>query len=373
VYVDGSALRRRRLAAAAPQQLVAALRRRRTQFPPATLAADAPAPRVRRALAWMNGLVAAATLATSIISAVFVLDKGVFSVWWWQADGQSAENLLMAIAWFSCIPAVITVVFSAMAGSPRGAVMGGSSIAFLMTLAICDEGRTSASPEADAGVAAVVLLAVRLLTLASTVAALLLPRRTWPVQWATFQKRNRIAFAVATGVVMILALAVIAVNTTEMAEGSIASALSIVASLGLLAGGSVVSAAAYFAGVRLIPLGAGVMVILVGLLMGSLGAMFVAVLLTFGCFYLQLRRTADHPPVDFWETRWRRWKWPLAVLAVVATVVLIWQLSGEWTVAFVVGAFPATIALLNLINDLATDRFAGLVQRLGSWLPLHLD
>ena len=97
--------------------------------------------------------------------------------------------------------------------------------------------------------------------------------------------------------------------------------------------------------------------------------------MTLGGFYWQLRRTAERPPLDFWETLWREWKWPLAVLSVAATVLTTWSISQDWTAALVFGAVPATFALLNLAYDLATDHLAGVVQRyrLGSWFPVHLD
>jgi hypothetical protein len=383
VYLDGSALRRRRLAAAAPRQLVAALRRQRIRFSAAPLAADAPAPRVRRVLALTNGILVAAALASSVITAVFVMAKDAFSDWWWQADGQSIESSLIEIAGYSLVPAVITVVFSPMSGSRRGVVIGASSIAFFIALVICNEVRTAAAPGDDIGVAAVALLAAQLLTLSSTVAALLLSRRTPPVQWETFQKRNRIAFLMATGVVVVgtLAWAVAKADLISGLSQLLDEVVGFVVACAMLASGLVLLGAAYFAGVRLIPLGVGGAVILAGVALGvdtAAGGVYAllfcpAALLTLSGFYWQVRRTAQRPPLDFWETRWREWKWPLAVLAVAATVLPVWLLSGEWAGALAFGAFPATCALLNLIYDLATDRFAGVLQRLGSRLPLHLD
>jgi len=87
---------------------------------------------------------------------------------------------------------------------------------------------------------------------------------------------------------------------------------------GLLASGSVLLAAAYFAGVRLIPVGAGGTAIAFGVVTGIDAATDLAYELLFcsaalvalgGCYW-QLRRTAERPPQDFWETRWRGWKWP---------------------------------------------------------------
>lgn len=149
--------------------------------------------------------------------------------------------------------------------------------------------------------------------------------------------------------------------------------------LGMFGGGSVLLAAAYFAGVRLIPLGVGataLTVCVVAFLNGDTSSVLLSVgpaLLALAGFSWQLMRTAARPPVDFWETRWREWKWSLAVLAVAATVLVTWYFSAEWATTLAFGAVPATVALLSLADDLATDRFAGAVQRIRTRSPLHLD
>ena len=260
VYLDGSALRRRRLAAAAPQQLVAALRRQRNRFPPVTLPADAPAPRVRRALAWMNGLLAIGALVSSIITAVFAMDKGVLSAWWLQADGQSIEGSLPIIAALSLPLAAIALVFSLLSRRWRGAVVGGGSVIFLGALLLCYSRDQDASAE-DVAVAAVALLAARLLTLVAIVAALFLRRSTQPVTWATFQGRNRIAFLAGVGSLIMAALAAKIGWLDAPASG-------IPILLGMFGGGAVLLAAAYFAGVRLIPLAVGGAVITVSIVGG---------------------------------------------------------------------------------------------------------
>ena len=370
VYLDGSALRRRRLAAAAPRQLVAALRRQRDRLSPAIPASDAPAPRVRRALAWMNGLLAVAALASSIIVAVLVADEGARSAWW-QSDAPLAVTFLPAIVICSFVPAVMTLVFSSLSRRPRGAVVGGSSIAFVVALVVCEIWIDGLLPD-DIAVAAVALLAVRLLTLAATVAVLLRPRRPEPVPWATFRRRNRAAFLAGAGFLIMAALSAMIGSMDAPTSG-------VPTLLGMFGGGSVLLAAAYFAGVRLIPLGVGataLTVCVVAFLNGDTSSVLLSVgpaLLALAGFSWQLMRTAARPPVDFWETRWREWKWSLAVLAVAATVLVTWYFSAEWATTLAFGAVPATVALLSLADDLATDRFAGAVQRIRTRSPLHLD
>jgi hypothetical protein len=57
------------------------------------------------------------------------------------------------------------------------------------------------------------------------------------------------------------------------------------------------------------------------------------------------------------------------------TILVARLIFGEWSVALPFGAVPATIALLTLAHDLATDHLAGFVQRhrLGARIPLHFD
>jgi len=137
---------------------------------------------------------------------------------------------------------------------------------------------------------------------------------------------------------------------------------------------SVLLGAAYFAGVRLIPLGAGGLIIFLGFA-GSALLLNLAALPVLAGFYWQLRRTAERPPPDFWETRWREWKWPLAVLAVAVTMLVAWLASQEWSTTLAIGAVPTAIAVLILAHDLATDHLGDFVQhhRLGARFPLHFD
>ena len=250
--------------------------------------------------------------------------------------------------------------------------MGGSSIAFVVALVVCEisdstdfSRTTSPSPQCA-------LLAVRLLTLAATVAVLLRPRRPEPVPWATFRRRNRAAFLAGAGFLIMAALSAMIGSMDAPTSG-------VPTLLGMFGGGSVLLAAAFIRRRATHPARGGRDRIdrlcrrfsqrrheLVLLSVGP-------ALLALAGFSWQLMRTAARPPVDFWETRWREWKWSLAVLAVAATVLVTWYFSAEWATTLAFGAVPATVALLSLADDLATDRFAGAVQQIRTRSPLHLD
>jgi hypothetical protein len=328
----------------------------------------------------MNGLLVVVTLANSVLIAWSVIEGGLLSAWWQFAE-QSIRATALTISLLALMPGIVVLTFSLLSRRPRGCVIGGSSVVFLAALFL-SIGYAGASDDA----LAVVLLVVRLVTLASTLAGLLLNRGTVPVQWATFQRRNRTTFLVSAGTLVVGTSMVAALNAGLPAvpeQSSTAFTLVVEAAMviGLYGGGPVLLGAAYFAGVRLIPLGAGAMIIFFGIdaaftsTVGP-GLLFCpAALLVLAAFYWQLRRTAERPPPDFWETRWREWKWPLAVLAVAGTMLVAWLASEEWSVTLACGAVPAVIALLTLAHDLATDHLAGFVQRhrLGARIPLHFD
>ena len=383
VYLDGSALRRRRLAAAAPRQLVAAVRRQRHRFALPMPAVDAPAPRVRRALAWNNGLLAVEALATSALSVTAWIEVGFTA--WWRDSGGSVNTALSMITALSYVSAAIALIFSLLARRWRGVVVGLSSAVFFAALFICARwGNAVESAEEDA-VVATTLLSARLLTLGSITAALLLPRAARPVQWSSFQGRNRSAFFVAAGVVVAIVGGWM-VTTANLVEGWTqltrdpvwGDVIESSAVFVVFAAAPILLAAAYFAGVRLIPLVAGgtILAFCAGAGMAGdtrllLSLAFPAALVLAG-FYWQFRRTVEWPPLDFWETRWREWKWPLTVLTVAATATVTWFLSKAWDVVLVISAVPATVALLNLAYNLTLDRLARVIQ-LGSRFPLHFD
>ena len=150
--------------------------------------------------------------------------------------------------------------------------------------------------------------------------------------------------------------------------------------LGMFGGGSVLLAAAYFAGVRLIPLGVGataLTVCVVAFLNGDTSSVLLSVgPATAGARWLLLAVDAHcgtaacgllGDPLAGVEVAARR------LWLVAATVLVTWYFSAEWATTLAFGAVPATVALLSLADDLATDRFAGAVQRIRTRSPLHLD
>jgi hypothetical protein len=133
--------------------------------------------------------------------------------------------------------------------------------------------------------------------------------------------------------------------------------------------------------VRAIPLFAGGTIVLFGLIFTIRGGDVLALLfglpglLVLAAFWRQLQRARERPPLDFWETAWSEWKWPLAVAATVATAAFTWYFSGDLVWVLWLTAVPATWAVLNLAVDLLAYRVTSIVARyrLDSRLLLHLN
>lgn len=147
-----------------------------------------------------------------------------------------------------------------------------------------------------------VFVGIRLVTLATTVAALLPAGQGAAVPWTTFQLRCRRAFVLSSGFVVALAVGWLVIGTTifPLNFGDVPTGPLTLA--GLTIAGTTVLAAAYFAGVRYIPLLAGGAVAGCGVgftLAYETELAFVfglPGLLVLGGFYWQLRRVAERPP-----------------------------------------------------------------------------
>ena len=386
MYLDGAALRRQRLAAAAPKQLVAAVRRQRSRFAPTPRAGDAPSARVNRALAWGNGLLAAVATVSTLGLVVLAVGAAVAG----EFDGFASEvsrlstwpwRVVILVPLFAGAPAVVVLIFSWILHRRRGVVLGLSTVVFL------DVVLTVVVRTTDV-VGAAILLGARLLTLVAIVAALRPPpSRALPIPWTTFERYNRRTFlgslAALAVVIVVLPFAddAISGSTNELAQFLLLNAVFV----GLFGAAAGVLAAAYVGGVRAVPLTVGGTIAGFGLgfglsygINGDFGEALlygIPCLLLLACGYLQLRRVTDRPPLDFWETRWHDWKWPLAIAAVVATAVISWSFSGSWVATLWVTAIPATAAVLNLATELLGDRLARAAQRhrLGARISLHFD
>jgi hypothetical protein len=340
---------------------------------------------VNRALAWGNGLLAAVATVSTLGLVVLAVGAAVAG----EFDGFASEvSRLSTWPWrvvilgplFAGAPAVVLLIFSWILHRRRGVVLGLSTVVFLDVVLTVVVWTTDV-------VGAAILLGARLLTLVAIVAALRPPSRALPIPWTTFERYNRRTFlgslAALAVVIVVLPFAddAISGSTNELAQFLLLNAVFV----GLFGAAAGVLAAAYVGGVRAVPLTVGGTIAGFGLgfglshgINGDFGEALlygIPCLLLLACGYLQLRRVTDRPPLDFWETRWHDWKWPLAIAAVVATAVISWSFSGNWVATLWVTAIPATAAVLNLATELLGDRLARAAQRhrLGARISLHFD
>ena len=307
VYLDSMTLRRRRLATSAPRQLVAAVRRHRHRS--TSRAADAPSERVRRALARCNALLfiaallAPVTIAGPIVGVISTGDWDALSDFWggsssaWRTMAEVGGALVLA-------PAIIALVYSPLAGRRRGVVTGGVALMYLPALTIALPVIGSDNP----AIAHLALLGVFGTALAVTVAALLKANKRAPRPRPRFQRRNRITFTLALGMTCLATFTWWAIQSQLILGPSSPAVDSVRLGLiqALFVSGVIVLAAAYFAGVRFIPLLAGgtILVFTVSFiieasdllpttLLGLAAAVVVA------CFYWQMTRVRVRPPLEF--------------------------------------------------------------------------
>ena len=378
VYLDGSTLRRRHLAVAAPPQLLTAVRKRRHRIPAAARSSEAPSLRVRRALAWNNALLLILALMSTVATAILSFRAAAAGDWaefLRYGPTNAAEGFAILPSLIAVVPGTVVLVFSRMAGRRRGTTTGISAVIFGIAALLL----TTQLRLAHAHVLIPVFVGIRLVTLATTVAALLPAGQGVAVPWATFQRRCRRAFVLSSGFVVVLGASVLTAN--GFAWNSPNELILVVVTAGSIIPGTTVLAAAYFAGVRYVPLLAGGAVAGcgVGLTLANeteLALVFgLPGLLALGGFYWQMRRVAERPPLDFWETRWHKWRWPLAMLPVVATATVDWPFYFRSVLALVFASIAAGMLLLHAITELISDRFAGTVLRFRNKLPflLHFD
>lgn len=265
----------------------------------------------------------------------------------------------------SYAPSTITFVYSLLARRRRGLILGGSSLVFL-TIAIASLFVFTISSSGTAAIPAA-LLAARILTLIPTVMALRRSRQQGqPVTWPAFQKRNRVTFLVTTAALL-----------CTLPLDAVSSGLWILVNMAVL---PTLLASAYFAGVRIIPLMAGGLVLSISnaVMTDGLPLLFIgapASILVLSAFYWQLRRVKEHPPLDFSETKWRKWKWPIAVATVAATATVTSFLDSNWTAVLILTAIPAMWTALSAVSELLSNRLARAASRcrLVSWILFHLD
>ena len=196
------------------------------------------------------------------------------------------------------------LVFSRMAGRPRGLTTGISAISFSIAFSVLLQ------PSLD-DTELTLLTVGRLLTLATTVAALLPAGQGVAVPWPTFQRRCKRAFILSGGFIVLATGWLVIVMTTSPLDFD-KTLLGPLMLAGFTASGTIVLAAAYFAGVRYTPLVAGGAMLVHGGAATLANQFEMALgfglpgLLVLGAFYWQIRRTAERPPREPWETRWRK-------------------------------------------------------------------
>jgi hypothetical protein len=359
------------LAAAAPKPLVAAIRRQRNRPAMTGLAADAPAPRVRRALATLNGLLVGAVSISSVVLVVnfglsLVVPDYAVSPWDYPSNNWTLTGFLSLLAAF--VAATISWAVSAVAGRRRGTVLG-SGLSILLIVALPVLYRTN-NP---ASVMTVELLVEPLLALIWTFVVLSRRFESRMVPWARFRRRSLVMFVVSIALVALTTLvAILFPNDQQAQDSSGPDALEMITVCFLLAAFSIALAAAYAGGVRIVPLTAGDVVVFSAFEVSADPGRSGPALLLLGPalavvagFILQLRRFRDRPPLEFWETRKR----PLLVGVPGATT---WILSnGDFATTAWFFGIPAAFALLNA----GADRFGAFVarHRLDARSPFHLD
>ncbi|GIJ57498.1 hypothetical protein [Virgisporangium aurantiacum] len=370
VHLTDPTLRRRQLAAAAPRALVAAIRRQRHRLAMTGLPADAPAPRVRRALVVSNAIVVAATLMSTVGVAVMVGQTfgspdpdALYERW-------RARDFWPAVAFFpmltSFVAGMFSCVVSAAAGRRRGFVLGaGLSLPLIVATSLLNDDNLL-----PPNLQAAVLVVEPVLAW-----AWILPTLSWKftsttTPWTRFQRRNRVIFAVGSGVASLTPIGAGLFYQESWLHWGLTSLT--------LAGLGVGLGTAYVGGVRVIPLALGATVLL-GDRFGFLASDPYSILLLYAAavavlvgFALQMGRFRDRPPPEFWETRWGDWQRPLTATAPGIVGALVFVLSGEDPLATASGVGIAVVfALLSLM----TDRVGAFVarHRLDTRSPLHLD
>ncbi|TWF93842.1 hypothetical protein [Saccharopolyspora dendranthemae] len=359
VYLDGSSLRRRRLAVAAPPQLLAALRNRPRDALAKMRSGDAPSLRVRRALAWSNALLLVGALVSSVGAAILLWQHGGD----WEKIGKELnspewEAGLLVIPVLTAFPlATVALVFSPMAGRRRGVITGSGELMFSLTTFL---GMTLFYLNSE-DVVVPVIVGIRFAALVTTIVAVRSTLRDAVVPWETFHLRCRRAFALSTGFVLVLTTSWAVVRWAFFPLEFGGDEIGVPTLVGLGFAGTVLVTAAYLCGVRYIPLLAGGTVALLGVVFTIADDTFLTLvfappgLLVLGAFYWQVRRAAQHPPLELWETRWQKWKWPLAIAALAAAGAISFALSGGDTLSVAIAPIPVGLTLLNLITGLVTD------------------
>ncbi|GIM89139.1 hypothetical protein [Paractinoplanes toevensis] len=374
VYLEGTSLRRRKLAAAAPKPLVAAIRRQRHRIAMPGLAADAPAPRVRRALVTSSALLVTLVLMTTIGIAVHAglsLAGGSYDL----VENWTSSYLWPSVAVYSSMAAMGVAAFTgaiaAAAGRRRGTLLGGGlSVLVLATLPVL----TASTPNAAF---TPVLVTEPILAVAWTASVLTRRFADVPVPWPAFQRRNRRVLTTALLVTLLAgALGFLGTRTESWPAALLDSDWGQAIAFCLAVGGFAIGfGGAYVGGVRIVPLTAGV-VVAVTPVFNDIGdfitLLALPALLLLVVVVVLLRRYRDRPPPEFWETRWYEWKRPLLVGVPGVAGVLTWILSGGdlWLTAWFAG-IPAVFAALNA----TADRIGAFVarNRLDVRFPLHLD
>lgn len=331
---------------------------------------------------WSNALLLILALISTVATVILASAAAVGSTGSSSYSGVRPDDATMGFiivpSMLAFIPGALVLVFFPLAGRRRGLTTGISTMSFsIASFIVLLDPVTLRIPE-------LTLLTVgRLLTLATTVAALLPAGQGVAVPWPTFQRRCKRAFILSGGFIIVLATSWSAIGTTITPLDFNDTPLGPLTLAGLTIAGTTALAAAYFAGVRYVPLLVGGTVVTYGIA-GVLAnetepaIMFSLLgLLVLGAFYWQIQRTAERPPRESWETRWHKWRWPLAILPVAASATL-GSLNGFvyflWIPAIFVFA-PGIILLLHAMAELTPSRFTDAVTRFRDKSPLvlHFD